>query len=128
MHPNEEALREAYAIFAKGDMEGFLACCTDDVSFTVPGNNKGTGTYTKGTFMDLIGVVMQVSQCSFREDVLDVYANDERGVLLLLHAFDRADTGHVEYRTCHKIELRDGKIAQWEEWPGDMERFDAAWA
>jgi ketosteroid isomerase-like protein len=127
-HPNETALRDAYAIFAKGDMEGFLACCTDDVTFKVPGDNRGTGTYGKATFMNLIGVVMEVSQGTFREDVLDVYANDERGVLLLLHSFDRADTGHQEYRTCHQVELRDGKISAWEEWPGDMERFDTAWA
>lgn len=127
MHANEAALREAYAIFAKGDMDGFLACCTDDVTFTVPGNNRGTGTYTKNTFMNLIGMVMEVSQGTFQEDVLDVFANDERGVLLLNHSFER-DTGHAEYRTAHKVELRDGKIARWEEWPGEMERFDAAWA
>src|SRR5947199_323314 len=123
MHANEAALRDAYAIFGKGDMEGFLACCTDDVTFKVPGHNQGTGTYSKGTFMDLMGVVMGVAGPSFREDVLDVVANDERGVLLLLQAFDRTDTGHVEYRTAHKVELRDGKISAWEEWPGDMERF-----
>ncbi|MEA2471047.1 MAG: hypothetical protein QOE38_2046, partial [Thermoleophilaceae bacterium] len=63
------------------DLEGFLAGCSDDVTF--------------GTF---------------KEDVLDVFANDDHALMLLHHEFDREGT-HREYRTAHILELRDGLIS-----------------
>src|SRR3954466_3619218 len=101
-HPNEEVLRDLYAVFAKGDIQGFLEGCTDDVSFTVPGQTVVSGEYTKGTFLDLIGPVMEVSGGSFQEEVVDVFANDEHGVLLLRHSFTRAGEPR-EYLTSHII-------------------------
>jgi ketosteroid isomerase-like protein len=125
-HPNEDRLRELYAAFARGDMEGFLDGCTDDVTFTVPGTATVSGEFTKGTFGGLVAPVMEVSGGTFREDVLDVFANDEHGVLLLLHSFDR-DGQRREYRTAHIVQLRDGKIAKWQEHPGSPGEFEEAW-
>jgi hypothetical protein len=34
----------------------------------------------------------------------------------------------VEYRTAHICQLRDGKLARWEEHPGSERELDAAWA
>ena len=125
-HPNEERLRDLYATFAKGDLAGFLAGCTDDVTFTVPGNTPGSGTFTKDQFTDwIVGVIGQTGG-TFREDVRDVFANDEHGVLLLHHQFDR-DGNHHEYRTAHIVDLRDGLIAGWTEDPGSMHEFEEAW-
>jgi ketosteroid isomerase-like protein len=125
-HPNEYRLRELYATFAKGDLEGFLAGCTDDVTFAVPGKASVSGKFTKQTFGEMIAPVMQLSGGTFREDVLDVFANDEHGVLLLEHSFDR-DGVHREYRTAHIVHMRDGKIAAWTEHPGSMREFEEAW-
>jgi steroid delta-isomerase-like uncharacterized protein len=125
-HPNEDRLRELYAIFAKGDVEGFLAGCTDDVVFTVPGRTPGSGTVTKATFLEWIGGVIGATAGTFQEHVLDVVANDEHGILQLHHEFDR-DGAHREYRTAHVVEFRDGKIARWEEQPGSIQEFESAW-
>jgi ketosteroid isomerase-like protein len=125
-HPNEERLRDLYAIFARGDIEGFLAGCTDDVTFTVPGNTPGSGSFTKDEFPDWIGGVIGQTGGSFKEDVLDVFANDDHGLLLLRHEFDR-DGVHREYRTAHICELSDGLIAKWTEHPGSMREFEEAW-
>ena len=125
-HPNEERLRDLYAVFAKGDLPGFLEGCTDDVTFTVPGNTPGSGTFTKATFIDWIVGVLGQTGGTFREDVLDVFANDEHGVLLLHHEFDR-DGAHREYETAHVVTLRDGRIASWEERPGSLREFEDAW-
>jgi len=62
---------------------------------------------------------------TFREDVLDVFANDDHGVLLLRHEFDR--NGKREYRTAHICELKAEKIAKWTEHPGSLAEFEAAW-
>jgi ketosteroid isomerase-like protein len=125
-HPNETTLRDLYAVFAKGDIPGFLDGCTDDVSFSVPGAAAVSGEFSKDTFGELLAPVMERSAGTFQEDVLDVFANDEHGVLLLFHHFER-DGAPQAYRTAHIIGFRDGKIASWEEHPGSMAEFEAAW-
>ena len=131
-HPNERRLRDLYALFASGDMPGFLSGCTDDVRFTVPGPNQIThnepiAVFTKPTFSELVAPVMQLSGGTFSEEVVDVFANDEHGVLLLVHRLQR-DGQPVEYRTADVVELRDSKIASWRKWPGDVVEFARAWA
>jgi ketosteroid isomerase-like protein len=79
-HPNEETLRELYGTFAKGDLQGFLEGCTDDVTFTVPGNTLGSGTFTKETFAQRITGVMGQTGGTFQEHVLDVFGNDEHAL------------------------------------------------
>jgi ketosteroid isomerase-like protein len=119
-------LRDLYSIFAKGDLEGFLAGCTDDVTFTVPGTAAVSGEYTKASFPELIAPVMELSGGSFQEDVVDVFANDDRGVLLLRHSFTRAGQPR-EYLTAHIVTMRDGRIATWREYPGSPKEFEEAW-
>src|SRR4051812_16555030 len=125
-HSMEDRLRRLYAVFASGDLNGFLAGCTDDVTFTVPGNTPGSGTFTRSTFMEWITGVLAQTNGTFREDVLDVFANDEHAILLLHHSFQR-DGKQRDYDTAHICTLRDGLIATWEERPGSMSEFEAAW-
>ena len=126
MHENEQRLRDLYAVFAKGDLQGFLDGCTDDVTFTVPGNTPGSGEFTKATFAEWISGVLGQTNGTFQEHVLDVFANDEHGILLLHHEFDR-DGAHREYGTAHVVELRDGLISSWREHPGSLREFEDAW-
>jgi steroid delta-isomerase-like uncharacterized protein len=125
-HPNEERLRELYAAFARGDLQAFLDGCTDDVTFAVPGDTPASGVFTKGTFVEWITDVLTIAAGTFEEHVLDVFANDEHGVLQLRHEFDR-DGVRRTYLTSHACELRDGLIARWEERPGSVAEFEAAW-
>jgi ketosteroid isomerase-like protein len=125
-HSNEDHLRDLYATFAQGDLQGFLAGCADDVTFTVPGNTLGSGTFTKTTFVEWISAVMGQTGGTFEEHVLDVFANDEHGILMLHHEFDR-DGQHREYLTAHAVKLVDGRISTWEERPGSLAEFEAAW-
>lgn len=126
MHPIEQRLRDLYAGFARGDLQGFLDACTDDVTFNVPGNTPASGTFTKGQFMDWITGVLGATAGTFQEHVLDVFGNDQHAVLLLHHEFDR-DGRHREYRTAHLCELRDGRISKWTEHPGSLNEFEEAW-
>jgi len=108
-------------------MAGFLAGCTEDSTFTVPGNAVVSGNFTKATFLQLVTPVMEHSGGTFREDLLDVFANDEHGLLLLHHSFTKGGVLR-EYRTAHIVELRDGLIAKWTEHPGSMQEFENAWS
>ena len=53
-------------------------------------------------------------------------ANDDHGVLLLHHHFEREGKPR-SYRTAHIVQLVNGKIASWVEHPGSMEEFEDAW-
>jgi ketosteroid isomerase-like protein len=125
-HPNEDQLRNLYAVFAKGDLQGFLDGCSDDVTFTVPGNTPASGVFSRSEFIDWISGVIGQTQGTFQEEVLDVFANDDHGVLLLHHEFDREGI-HREYRTAHICTLRNGQISSWTEHPGSMHEFGEAW-
>jgi len=126
-HPNEVRLQELYAAFAKGDLPAVLGMCADSIQFRVPGSSPAAGTYTKGTFMDLVGKVMQMSGGTFSEEAHTVVANDHHGAVLLTHRFRRGDVP-VEYRTVHIWEIRDGLFTGFTEWPGDQGAFDKAWS
>jgi ketosteroid isomerase-like protein len=125
-HPNEATLRDLYSKFAKGDIGGFLDGCIDAVTFLVPGQAAVSGSFTKATFGDLLAPVMERSGGTFREEVLDVFANDEHGVLLLHHYFER-DGKARSYGTLHIVEFENGKIASWREYPGSLAEFEEAW-
>lgn len=54
------------------------------------------------------------------------FANDDHGILLLLHRFTRDGVAR-EYRTAHIVEFRNGLIAKWVEDPGSIREFEEAW-
>ena len=43
-HPNEEVLRNAYAAFARGDLDCYLGNRTNDITFHVPGHTNSRAT------------------------------------------------------------------------------------
>lgn len=126
-HPNEDMLRQAYAEFARGNLDGYLQHCTDDIKFHVPGHGPVAGTYVRAQFVTpFIGQVIELTNGTFRETVLDVVANDHRGVVLAEHEFDRGNRHH-KYRTAHVYSIRAGKLAEFREYPEDLYAFDKAW-
>ena len=128
MHDHDRILRDAYAAFARGDLEGYLAYCTPDITFTVPGNNKVSGHYTRAEFgPGMIAKVMQATGGTFTEIVLDVFTSARGGVVHAHHAFE-ADGEKHEYRTLHLYEIRDGKLASFLEVPESFEAFQKAWS
>lgn len=126
-HPHEDMLRKAYATFAQGDLDGYLRYCTDDITFHVPGRSQVAGDYTRAQFTtSLINKVMTLTQGTFRETVLDVVANETRGVVLAAHEFERDGTVY-RYETVHVYRIREGKLAEFVEYPTDQYLFDEAW-
>jgi ketosteroid isomerase-like protein len=127
-HPNEETLRAAYAAFARGDLDGYLSHCTDDITFHVPGRGRVAGDYTRAEFVTpFISRVIEETGGTFRETVIDAVANDHHGVVLASHTFERGGRTHA-YETAHVYEIRDGKLASFAEYPADLYAFDEAWS
>jgi ketosteroid isomerase-like protein len=127
-HPNEDVLRNAYAAFSRGDLEAYLGYCSEKIVFHVPGRNPVSGTYTRAQFLNpFISRVMELCNGTFRETVLDVAANDHRGLVLAEHEFERKGKRYV-YRTAHIYRIEEGKLAEFREYPEDVYVFDEAWS
>ncbi len=127
-HSNEALLRQGYADFARGDVEGYWRLCSDDFAFHVPGRNRMAGTYIgHDQFLAMVGKVMELTGGQFEEVVEDALANDEHGVVLVRHRFPR-DGQAKEYRSAHVYSIRDGKLLECWEQPRDPAVFDDAWA
>ena len=127
-HPNEDMLRRAYADFARGALDAYLSVCTGSITFRVPGRSIVAGTYTREQFASgLIAKVMEATGGTFQETVLDIVANDTRGVVLAHHEFNRNGRRHG-YNTAHIYRINAGRLASFEEYPEDLYAFDAAWS
>lgn len=128
MHANEELLRNAYDAFTRGDLAGYMSLCGPDMHFVVPGENKVGGRYSLAELGDgLLAKVMEASGGTFRETVLDVYANDRGGIVRAHHELSRDGVPHA-YQTLHIYEIRDGKLRSFLEVPEDRDAFERAWA
>jgi ketosteroid isomerase-like protein len=127
MHPFEAIIREAYAAFGRGDVDGYLRACIDDFEFHIPGHGGIAGTYVgKAGVYALAEKAMTITGGTFHEEVEDVLANDHHSVVLACHRFIR-DGAAKDYRTAHVYEIVDGKLARCFEQPRDLAAFDEAW-
>lgn len=70
---------------------------------------------------------MCVGARAFQETVLDVVANDTRGVVLARHQFER-NGRTTSYDTAHVYRIEGGRLASFKEYPEDLYAFDAAWS
>ena len=126
-HPLEEIIREAYASFGRGDIDGYFRSCTSDFTFNVPGKSGISGIWVgKQGLHDLASKAMALSDGTFQEEVEDVLANDRNAVVLARHRFMR-DRSSKDYRTAHVYEVRNGQLARCFEQPRDSAAFHDAW-
>lgn len=126
-HPLETAVRKAYEEFSRGNVDGYLAPCTEGFALSIPGKGGIAGTYVgKPGLWDLAGKAMTISGGTFTEEVLDVLANDNHAVVLTTHRFTRPGEPK-EYRTTHLYEVVNGKLARCFELPHDAAVFNEAW-
>src|SRR5687768_1883224 len=127
-HPNEETIRAAYSAFVKGDLNGYLQYCTDDITFSVPGKGKISGIFKRDEFISpWVSSVIEMTNGTFRETVNDVVANDDRGVVLVTHEFER-NNKKFKYDSAHIYSIKNGKLDSFEEYPADLYSFDDAWS
>jgi ketosteroid isomerase-like protein len=125
-HANETLLRSAYAAFARGDMPAFLALCTADISFHVPGHGLLGGHHTRDQFLAALGPAMEAVRGSFREEVVRVTAGDSDGAVVAAQQVERDGQVH-RWNAVHWWRISGGKLAEFFEYTDDQTAFDAAW-
>jgi len=125
-HANETVLRNAYAAFARGDLPAFLALCTPDITFHVPGDGLLAGTHTRDAFLAKLGPAMAAVAGSFREEVMRVVAGDQEGAVVAAQQAERDGRLH-RWNAVHWWRIQNGKLAEFWEFTDDQRAFDAAW-
>jgi ketosteroid isomerase-like protein len=130
-HPNEKVIRDIFAAFAAGDLDGVLDRCTEDVLFRLPGSGRAAGDYRgRHEFMSkLLPALAGVADMStFSERVEFVTCDDDYGMALITQSFTRTDGRAVSYRIVPVMSFRDGLLSAFEEWAGNEAEYDDAWS
>ena len=124
MHPNIDVLRAIDAAIARGDIEAFFACYTDDVVVHVPGRNWRSGVYRgKAELRALFDRIGQTAD-EFTFDNHAYLADDEHGVVLQRSHYavggKRLDTDEV-----YVMHFRDGTVSELWATAADQAGLDA---
>jgi ketosteroid isomerase-like protein len=111
-HPNEQLLREAYDGFTSGDLDPLLAALTDDIAWRDSTIGPLAGDYNgKNEVLGLFGRMMEVYAGTMRLEVVDILANDSRGVVLTREQ-GTASGETANWTGVHVWGFRDGRCAQ----------------
>lgn len=112
-HPNIEKLRKGYDAFKNQDMNTLSELFAGDIVWHAAGVGKLSGDY-KGQ-EEVFGFFMQLMQetgGTLTIEVEDMFANDERGVVLQRVSADR-NGEHLDNYTANVFQIdRDAKVTE----------------
>jgi ketosteroid isomerase-like protein len=129
VHPNETVIRNLYDAFATSNMVVVNELLMDDVTWHAPGTAQHAGIRRgKAELFATMGRLAELTSGTLRSDVVDVLANDERAVVIQLTHAQRPDRPPLEDREVIVFQLRDGRVAEVWEHPGDLRQMDAFFA
>jgi ketosteroid isomerase-like protein len=123
-HTNAQLLRAAYDGFTSGDLEPLLGLLTDDIAWQDSTLGPLAGDYTgKDEVLRLFGRMMEVYGGTLQIEVVDILANDNRGVVLTREQ-GTTDGEHVKWTGVHLWEFREGRCARFVAYnDADYQRF-----
>ena len=112
MHPNEDLIRGTYEAFAAGDLEAVAESFADDIVWHSLGQSRFSRDYTgREDVFGLFGTLFEETGGTFRIELNDVLANDERAVALTTNRGERLGRTLV-YEEAAVFRLAAGKIAE----------------
>jgi hypothetical protein len=128
-HANETVIRDLYDAFASGEMSVVDRLLADDVTWHAPGTAQHAGVRRgKAELLASMGRLAALTGGTLRSEVLDVLANDRRAVVLQVTRAQRAGRPALHDREVIIYELRDGRVVEVWEHPGDLHAMDAFFA
>ncbi len=124
-HPNEDAVREGFAAFGRGDLDTlrkqFLA---DDVRWHLPGRSPLSGDYEgPEQVMQYFGRILELTGGTLTIDLHDVLANDDHAVALYTIGGEREGKRLHDHQVL-VFHLRDGKATEVCTQPADQYAAD----
>jgi ketosteroid isomerase-like protein len=112
------------AAWSAGDVDGFLACFTDDARFFVPGATRISGDRTRADIGPVLAAILEPGR--LREGEIERYASPNGVVVLVDH-----EVGGHHYHAMHLFELADPAAERFGFWwlfVHEHDAFEAAWA
>jgi uncharacterized protein len=111
-HPNVARLRDGYAAFAKGDFAVLDDLFAEDLLWHEPGRNQLAGDYRgRQAVYGFFGRLMEVTEGSFHLDVQALFADDDRGVALVVSTASRGGRS-VTVNDAHIFQFSGGKVVE----------------
>jgi len=111
-HPNVARIRDGYAAFAKGDFAVLNDLFAEDLLWHEPGRSQIAGDYRgREAVYGYFGRLMELTEGSFHLDLQAVFADDERGVALVVSSASRGGRS-ITVQDAHIFQLRDGKVVE----------------
>jgi uncharacterized protein len=127
-HSNVARIRDGYAAFAKGDFTVLNDLFAEDLLWHNPGRNQLAGDYRgREAVYGLFGRLMELSEGSFGLDIQSIFADDERGVALVVASASRGGRS-LSTTDAHIFRLRDGQVVEFWNASTDMYAFDELFA
>lgn len=132
MHTNATLIRDFHEalgrFYAGGDIEAVRAMLTDDIAWHVPGRSAIAGDYVgENGVIGYFHQRRQLGRGTFKVNVRDVLANDERAVLFAGGQAER-DGRTIKWETAGIFRIEGGKIAECWLLPFDQYAFDEIWS
>ena len=126
MHPNEEVVRRLFLAFETNDTTMIDALLADDVVWNAPGRGVNSGRRSgKHELFAGMGRLAELTGGTLRGEIHDVLASDNHAVVLQTTRGKREGHGSLEDREAIVLHVRDGRIVEVWEHPGDVYAMDA---
>jgi hypothetical protein len=126
---NETVIRDLYDAFASRELSVVDKLLDDDVTWHAPGSAQHAGVRRgKAELFASMARLAELTGGTLRSEVIDVLANERRAVVLQLTRAQRDDRPALHDREVIVYELRDGRVVEVWEHPGDLHAMDAFFA
>lgn len=124
-HPNVQRVRDAYAAFAAGDLDGALKDLAPDAVFHFNGEGPNSGDH-KGLEAITAALVknFELTNGTQKLDIKGIFADDHHAVVSLRETATRTDGASLDVAEAHVLTLDDGRITDLWDLPDDPETHD----
>ena len=128
MHPNEQAVRQGFESFSKGDVNAARPLLADDVVWHFAGRNSYAGDYKgKEAVQEVFGRRREAVRGTLSFEVHDVLADDDHAVALVSNHAERDDQ-KLDWKSVSVYHMRDGQITEAWTHNDDQYAVDEFWS
>ena len=124
----EEVVRRFYDAVARRDLDGALACFSEDAVWILPGRSMIAGEHRGRDAIgrNVLGQVGPRSGETFRADLLDVAVGEEH-VVAVQHATAERNGKRLDITACQLLRIEDGRIVEVRGHYSDQYALDDFW-
>lgn len=125
---NADLLRAGFAAFAGGDLAALGELFSPDATWHVLRLGQLSGDHVGfPAILEFFGRTMELTRGTFRAEVLEVLANENGSVAVVRSRGDR-DGLALDDRQLQHFHVRDGRVVEVWQYPGDVEAAGRFWS